>query len=349
MMETAQLGQSSPAKNASIKDTALDTMQLFTSNLSDRSLALLFLFIVMWGAVLSLDRLTTYSYQTIATNSFASHSSLAMINIIRAVVAAVAAVPFAVIADLCGRYQAFTVALALYAAGHVVMAASKDVPTYAGGVVLYEIGANALVCLQYTVLADMTSSRNRLFFQMMPQMPFLVFSFISSDIYSAILPQWRWGIGLFAILGPVSLFPVVWILHKSQRGQKGPAVTSAQSLRRASMQQGSSRIVHFARCLQHVWNLADLFGLAMLASSLTLILIPLTLAASAPDTWEDPKIIGEIIAGVFLGLLFGYWEAKKASNPILARVLLQNWTFWGGAASLCLLWVAHALMIAYCE
>lgn len=147
MMEAAQLGPSlpiQPARSASsIKDTALDTMQLFTSNLSDRSLALLFLFIVMWGAVLSLDRLTTYSYQTIATNSFSSHSSLAMVNVIRAVVAAVAAIPFAVIADLCGRYQAFTIGLALYTAGHIVMAASTNVSSYAGGVVLYEIGANS--------------------------------------------------------------------------------------------------------------------------------------------------------------------------------------------------------------
>ena len=352
MMEAAQLDSSplpqSPS-SSSLKDSALETMNLFTSDLSDRSLALLFVFIVMWGAVLSLDRLTTYSYQTIATNSFASHSSLATVNVVRSVVAAVAAIPFAVVADLFGRYQAFTIALLFYTAGHIVMSASMDVPTYLGGVVLYELGANALVCLQNTVLADMTSSRNRLFFQMVPQMPFLVFSFISSDIYSAILPRWRLGIGLFAILGPVSLFPVVYILHTAQKGHKSPAITSTMSLRRANLQQKSSRLPHALLCVQHLWSLADLFGLLLLASSLTLLLVPLTLAASAPHTWESPKILGMISAGGVLGALFLYWEAKKAANPILARILLRNRTFWGGAASLCLLWTAHALMIAYCE
>ncbi|UZJ51451.1 hypothetical protein CBS101457_000771 [Exobasidium rhododendri] len=351
LMEAAILDSAPPLHTArstsSIKDSAMETMQLFTSNLSDRSLSLLFLFIVMWGAVLSLDRLTTYSYQTIATNSFSSHSSLALVNVVRSVIAAVAAVPFAVIADLCGRCQAFAVALVFYSAGHIVMAASIDIPSYVGGVILYEAGANGLVCLQYTVLADMTSSRNRLFFQMMPQMPFLVFSFVSSDIYSAILPRWRWGIAIFAILGPVSLAPVIWILHNSQKGQKGLAVTSTKSLRRASIQQESSTFVYVLRCLQHLWNLADLLGLILLAASLTLILVPLTLAASSPDKWESPDILGMITAGAVLGLLFAYWEAKKASNPLMAKGLLRNWTFWGGATSLCLLWTAHALMIAY--
>jgi SIT family siderophore-iron:H+ symporter-like MFS transporter len=346
MLESAQIDF--PKSSASsIKETALDVMHLFTSNLSDRSLALLFLFIVMWGAVLSLDRLTTYSYQTIATNSFSSHSSLAMVNVIRAVVAAVAAFPFAVIADLCGRYQAFAIALALYASGHTVMAASTNIPSYIGGIVLYETGANALVCLQYTVLADVTSSRNRLFFQMLPQMPFLVFSFVSSDIYSAILPRWRWGIGMFAILGPISLFPVVWILHTSQKGQKAPAVTSTQSLRRASIQQSSPSPVQVFLLLKHVWKLADVSGLVLLAGSLGLILVPLTLAASSPDRWENAKILGMICTGAVLAFLFILWETKHASHPILAKMLLRNRTFWGGGATLCLLWTAHAIMISF--
>lgn len=350
MMEAAQLGPSSPSKEQAspyVKEATLDVVHVFTSNLSDRSLALLFLFIVMWGAVLSLDRLTTYSYQTIATNSFSSHSSLAMINVIRSVVAAVAAIPFAVVADLCGRYQAFTIALLVYAAGHAVMAGSMNIPSYIGGVVLYEIGANALVCLQYTVMADVTSSRNRLFFQILPQMPFLIFSFISSDVYSAILPRWRWGVGMFAIIGPISLIPVVWILHTSQKGQKGLAMSSTQSLRRASIQQNASGPLRFFMCLKHLWILADLFGLLLLAASLSLVLIPLTLAASSPERWENANIIGMISSGVAIGLLFGYWETRKASKPIFTSFLLHNRTFWGGGASLCLLWSAHALMSAY--
>lgn len=352
MMETAQFGSSSSASGksirvttSSIKETALDTMHLFTLKLSDRSLALLFFFIVMWGAVLSLDRLTTYSYQTIATNSFASHSSLALVNVVRAVVAAIAAIPFAVIADLCGRYQAFTIAMCLYTAGHIVMALSRDVPVYIGGVVLYETGANALVCLQNTVMADMTSSRNRLFFQMVPQMPFLVFSFISSDIYSAILPRWRLGIALFAILGPASLLPVVWILHSSQKGHTSTIVASAQTsrLRRPSTTLGSLRL------MQHIWKIADLSGLFLLASSLALILVPLTLASSSPHRWESPGILGMISTGVALAAIFGYWETERASNPIIGKMLLKNVTFWAGGVTVCLIWTAHATMLAYCE
>lgn len=184
---------SAPANGSTLSGIASETIEKFAPDLSDRSLALLFLAIVAWGAILSLDRLTTYSYQTIAVNSFAHHSSLAMINVIRAVIAAIAGIPFATVADLAGRAQAFSVALLFYAAGHATMAGSTSISSYVGGIVLYELGANALYCLQNTVLADLTSSRNRMFFQIVPQMPFLVFSFVSSDIYSAILPRWRWG------------------------------------------------------------------------------------------------------------------------------------------------------------
>lgn len=334
----------------SISEIASETIEQFAAHLSDRSLALLFLFIVAWGAVLSLDRLTTYSYQTIATNSFAHHSSLAEVNVIRSVVAAIAAVPFATTADLGGRPQAFTAGLMLYAAGHAAMAGSTSVPSYIGGVLLYELGANGLVCLQSTVLADMTSSRNRLFFQIVPQMPFLVFSFISSDIYSAILPRWRWGIGMFAILGPAALLPVITILGQSQRkASKSPTVSPSQSMRRASLQQSRSRVSYLFLMLKHLWQTCDIVGLVILAAALSLSLVPLTLAASSAERWENPTVLGMIATGIFLFLMFGIWEMRIARNPVIPKVLLRNRTFWGGALSLTLLWTAHSLMLAYCE
>ncbi|MCO5613992.1 hypothetical protein L7F22_068272 [Adiantum nelumboides] len=336
-----------------ISGIASETIEQFAAHLSDRSLAMLFMFIVAWGAVLSLDRLTTYSYQTIATNSFSHHSSLAEVNVIRSVVAAVAALPFASIADLGGRAQAFTLGLLLYAAGHAAMAGSTTIPSYIGGVVLYESGANGLICLQATVLADMTSSRNRLFFQIVPQMPFLVFSFISSDIYSAILPRWRWGIGMFAILGPAALLPVIAILGHSQHKNRANNVannraqSASQNARRASLQQTETSLTYGLLMIKHVWQTSDVLGLLLLVAALCLTLIPLTLAASAPNQWETPRIIGMICSGVVALGLFGVWELKIAKNALIPRVLFKNRTFWGGALGLTGLWTSHALMLAY--
>jgi len=44
---------------------------------------------------------------------------------------------------------------------------------------------------QWVVIADISSSRNRLLAFILPQTPFLIFGFVSTEIYSSILPNWR--------------------------------------------------------------------------------------------------------------------------------------------------------------
>lgn len=137
-----------PISNPSSPSNSLSSIQrveAMTSHLSPSSINLLFLLLWLFGAVLSLDRLTTYSYQTIATNSFNHHSELALVNVVRSILAAIIGPPFSLICDLWGRKWAFAIGLTLYMGGHIVMASSQNVAHYIGGCVLYEAGANALV------------------------------------------------------------------------------------------------------------------------------------------------------------------------------------------------------------
>jgi hypothetical protein len=99
--------------------------------------------------------------------------------------------------------------------------------------------------------------------------------------------------------------------------------------------------------VKHLFQAVDMIGLLMLAASLSLTLIPLTLAASAPDQWEDAKILSMLSAGVALLLFFCYWELRQASNPLVPKLLLRNRTFWCGALGLGFATTAHSVMLAY--
>lgn len=329
----------------SIAEIASDTIERFAAHLSDRSLAVLFLFVVAWGAVLALDRLTILSFQTIALDSLANHSSIAAINTMRAIASLLAVGPFSTIADLCGRAHAFTAALFLYAAGHAAMAISTSAGSFTAGMVLYEIGACALVTLQGTVLADMTSARNRIFLQTIPHMPTLVFSFISSDIFSAIVPQWRFGLGLFAFLGPAALAPVISILGETQRTYKSPAMSSIQSLGRATLQQTDSSLLYLIRLAQHLTQLADLVGLAMLTGALVMLLMPS--AAGLLHTQTSSTALATFGAGIALAIAFLLRESRRTEHEVLCLSIIKQRVFLGGALSIALLWSAYALASAF--
>lgn len=169
----------------------IERVELLTSHLPQSQVNLLYVLLWLFGAVLSLDRLTTYSYQTIATNSFGHHSELALVNVVRSILAAIIGPPFSLICDIYGRKWSFLLGLILYTLGHIVMATSLNVPHYIGGVILYEAGANGLVISQWVVISDISSTRNRLLAFILPQTPFMIFGFISTSIYSSILPNWR--------------------------------------------------------------------------------------------------------------------------------------------------------------
>lgn len=152
---------------------------------------------------------------------------------------------------------------------------------------------------------------------------------------------------MFAILGPAALLIVIATLGHSHRHFKGPAISSSQSLRRASLHQSASPLAYIAQMSRYLFQMADLVGLLLLGAMLSLLLVPLTLAASTAETWENPKILGLLATGIALIPIFCTWELRYARYPAIPKVLFVNRTFWGGAAGVCLLWSAYALVLAY--
>lgn len=70
----------------------------------------------------------------------------------------------------------------------------------------------------------------------------------------------------------------------------------------------------------------DLFGLILFGVGWSLFLIPITLVNNAENTWQSPKVISMIVIGIILLLVFGFYEAKFASLPVLPFRFLKNKT-----------------------
>lgn len=292
--------------------------------------------IMLWGLVLSLDRLTTYSYQTVAANAFGQHSDLAFITIVRSVVAALAGPPFAVLEQLLGTKYCWFIALVFYAVGHALTAASWEVVSFTAGMSLYELGANGLLVLQQSLLARITSSRDRAFFMMLPQVAFVAWAFTSAEIFSALQDDWRWGIGMFSILGTTVLLPLITLLHltptRPRSGDRPPEPVAGSWLTR--------RLTPLARGVYSLISKADMVGLVLLTTSTVGVLLPIVIAGQDGDTarWKDATLLAPLCISLF-GLLpaFILWELRFATSPLLPRALLTSRTFVYGSLALILL------------
>jgi hypothetical protein len=59
----------------------------------------------------------------------------------------------------------------------------------------------------------------------------------------------------------------------------------------------------------------DLFGLLLLATAISLILLPLTLAPNASGQWRNPSMIAMLVIGGVTLIIFPFWETSKKLAP----------------------------------
>ncbi|KAJ5646186.1 hypothetical protein N7490_002558 [Penicillium lividum] len=137
---------------------------------------------------------------------------------------------------------------------------------------------------------------------------------------SVLKVSWRWGFGIFAILIPVIGTPLVLSLWHNRR--------KATKQEKA---QGTYKRRHY---LGNIIRL-DPIGLILFAAGLSLLLVPITLAASSTNTWKTPHIIAMIVIGFFSLVAFVIWEIKWAPWPMLSMRLFKSRTvIFGLTASL---------------
>lgn len=209
-----------------------------------------------------------------------------------------------------------------YVIGTIIEATAKNVQTFAGGSVLYQIGYTCVVLLVEVIVADITSLRARLFFSFIPALPFLINTWISGNITSAVLSHstWQWGIGMWAIIYPICSLPLIIAL----------GIVSRRAQRSGSLDKYTSPYQMLgARALagELFWQL-DVVGIILLIAVFALILVPFTIAGGVSSTWQTAHVIAPLVVGLCTVPVFILWERKWSKQPIVPFHLLKDRAVW---------------------
>ncbi|PVH81078.1 MFS general substrate transporter [Cadophora sp. DSE1049] len=208
--------------------------------------------------------------------------------------------------DLYGRAAIYPVALGFVTLGLVLAASAKGFGQFSLGTVLRVWGITALNTLNTTVIADITTTRQRGFGVNFQFFPYLVLPWVSAFIVSDIVSPggigWAWGIGIIAIIFPFGICAITFLLFKYQR--------RAKKLEAALFQRPRMTISEAASAI-------DLGGLVIIIFAFAFILIPLSLAALQPQGFKTSWVIALIVLGGVLLLALPVYEKFIPAQPFV--------------------------------
>ncbi|KAG6840370.1 hypothetical protein C0991_007145 [Blastosporella zonata] len=276
----------------------------------------LFISLGLAAYIYSLDGSTTYTYLSYAASEFEDHTLISTIQVAQSMIIAVGKPVIAKFADVTSRGAAYTIVLIFYVIGYIVIASAKNIETVAGGIILYAIGYTGLQLLTQIIIADITTLKWRGLVLSLISMPFIINAFVGANISANIVTGagWRWGYGMFAILIPVSLLPLISTLLWAENKARKLGIVPK---RNASGRSLSQRILRGADKL-------DVPGLLLIGASVALILLPLTLSSTAKGGWHNASMIAMIVVGCVLIPVIGFYEFKFARFPVVPHRFVVN-------------------------
>ncbi|KAF7550638.1 hypothetical protein G7Z17_g5572 [Cylindrodendrum hubeiense] len=335
---------SSPIKDAETKETGLDLhpedhksaadvvrdlkspgvvrIEAISAVMTNTDRVFIFFSVFLVAYAYSLDGTVRYTYQPYATASFANHSLVSTVATLRAVIAAAAQPTAAKIADVFGRVELVCLSVFFYIIGTIVESISNNVSQFAAGAVIYQIGYTMIILLVEVIVADITSTRARLFFSYLPALPFIINTWVSGDITEAVLgaTTWHWGVGMWCIIYPVCALPLIISLSiVGRRAKKQGLLTNYRS----SFQQ-----LGFQNLAVELFWLLDVIGIILLIAVFALILVPLTIAGGFQAKWSDAQVVAPLVIGFLCIPVFIVWELR-APHPLVPFTIMTDRAIWG--------------------
>lgn len=292
----------------------------------------------------SLDSSIRYVYMTYATNSYNTHSLLSTISIINMMISAVAQLFFAGLSDVFGRLRLMIVAILFYVVGTVIQSQAYDIQRYAAGSVFYNIGVVGVMLQVSLFLADNSSLKWRLLYSFVPAWPAIINMWVSGNIVKAANPlvNWSWNIAMWAFILPLSCVPLLCcVVHMRWKASKTPEWQELESELTFYQKHG------FVHTIVEVFWKVDIVGLLLLTASMGCILVPLTIAGGISEQWNNGKIIGPLVLGVFLVPLTIYWESNWAKVPFAPFLLLKDRGIWAPMSIMFLVCFIYQMAAGY--
>lgn len=293
---------------------------------------MLFFSIFLVAYAYGLDGMVRYTYQATATSSYAQHSLLSTVNCIRSVIAAAGQIWFARASDIGGRFPLLIIAVIFYSMGTIIESQAINVSRFAAGACFYQLGYTGIVLLLEVIAADFSNLNYRLLASFVPALPFIINTWISGNVTSAVGTNWKWGIGMWAFILPLSCVPLgccllhmKWLAHRNEDTRR-----QLLEIKRQQRDKGW----RLPKSLSDFWNVyvmelfvdqLDFIGLLLSCVTFGCILIPFTLAGGLQTQWKTAHIIvPEVIGWVVALPLYLVWEIKFAKNPLTPWDLIKD-------------------------
>lgn len=275
------------------------------------------------------------------TSSFKAVGLTPTVNIVSSIIGGVFKLTIAKILDVFGRPQGYLFSVFFATIGLVMMAACKNVPTYAAAQVFYWIGMNGISYSLTVTLADMSSLRNRGLAIAFSTSPFIITSWISGPISEHFVTvgekaNFRWAFGIFSIVTPVVTMPLFCLLVWNYFKAKRLGVLSRRKSGRTYFQS-----------VYYYFRQFDVVGLVLLSAGLALFLLPFNIYSLQKDQWRAPIIICFLIIGFVLMAAFVVWEKWFAPVQFIPYELLRDRTVLGSCVLAAVGFVSYYIWDAY--
>ncbi|KAJ7073780.1 drug:h+ antiporter [Mycena amicta] len=280
-----------------------------------------------------LDNGTNWAWGSYATIQFGHYQQFAAIQCATAILLAIGKPLFAKLTDAVGRAESIAIALFFYVLGYIINATTPNMAGLGAGSCIWILGFSGLQIALQIVIADVTTLRWRPIISSLSTGGWYFINFYVNGLITAKLTAigglgWGWGYGIYAICYIPALSPIIIVLLWAQRRAK-------QLGKIAGAPVEEEVKLPFGQRLGKFFAEVDAVGLLLLAATLALIFLPIVLAGGsyATTTWHNPAIPAMMCVGAFVALpLFVFWEARKATYPVIPWRLLRNRTILAGCA-----------------
>ncbi|KAF7562597.1 hypothetical protein G7046_g1531 [Stylonectria norvegica] len=291
-------------------------IEAMTTVWSKRDMVLAYTIIWLVYFITSTQEVVVRALNPFVTSAFSAHSLTATTGIMASLFGGLSKLPMAKLLDTWGRPQTMTLAMCSWIMGFIMMAACKNVETYAAAQIFSTVGSQGVSYCMTVFIADTSSLLNRPLMLAFATSPFIVTTWIGGPMSDAILdgPGWRWGFGVWAIVIPVVVLPLTFLFWWNQRKAEKKGLIQPQKVALTPRKV-------LAWCIE-----ADLFAIIVLAAGMSLFLLPFSLYSRQAEGWKSPLIICFIVFGAVLIAGFVAWEKWFAPVTFVPYELLADRT-----------------------
>ncbi|KAM0719507.1 hypothetical protein Q7P37_003636 [Cladosporium fusiforme] len=254
------------------------------------------------------------------TSSFEKHALTATISVLANIASGVVVLPYARLIEVWGRPESFSLMGVLTTLGSVMMACCQNVETFCAAQVFYYVGYYGIQFSLVILIADSAPVRNRALLFGIVWYPSLCSIWAYGPAADSILKSigFRWGFGVWSIAIPIFCSPLIFLMFCYY----GEARNAGHITRQQTCRPWPASIIYWIKEF-------DVFGLLILATGLSFLLLALSIYSYQTEGWKSPLILSFIIIGPFLLIAFGLYERLIAPTTFIpARLLKDRTVVW---------------------